>query len=160
MELRAGSIVVESGTGSGSLTNALARITGDTGKVYSFEFHAERAQQAREAFIQFGNAPRIVVTTRDVCAAGFVVDGALGSGDAHAVFLDLPSPWLAVGHARYVLRGGGVLCCYSPCFEQVVKTCAELRQLEFLVRDVLCVCLCVCVCACCCCLWYGCRIAH
>lgn len=119
MEIRAGSVVVESGTGSGSLTNALARITGEQGKVFSFEFHEERAQQARELFGTLGNGERIVVTTRDVVEQGFVVEGQLGEEGADAVFLDLPNPWNAVGKAEHVLRQGGVLASYSPCLEQV-----------------------------------------
>jgi tRNA (adenine57-N1/adenine58-N1)-methyltransferase len=34
------------GTGSGSLTHALARAVGPLGKVFTFEFHPQRAQQA------------------------------------------------------------------------------------------------------------------
>ena len=127
LELRAGHTVVEAGTGSGSLTNALARIVGDAGRVFSFEFHAERAQQAREAFATIGNAGRITVTHRDVCAEGFLVPEALAAGGADAVFLDLPSPWAAAGHALAALRPGGVLACYSPCLEQVARTCEAVR---------------------------------
>ncbi len=126
MELRAGHTVVEAGTGSGSLTNALARLVGPAGRVFTFEFHAERAEQAREAFRTIGNSARITVTHRDVCADGFAVEG-LAPGGADSVFLDLPAPWTAIAHVLAVLRHGGVLACYSPCLEQVGRTCEAAK---------------------------------
>lgn len=131
LELRAGHRVVEAGTGSGSLTNALARITGESGHVFTFEFHEERARQAAETFAGIGNGGRITVTHRDVCENGFLLaDGRLQAGGADAVFLDVPCPWLAVAHVMTVLRPGGSLACYSPCLEQVAKTCDALRVRE------------------------------
>jgi tRNA (adenine57-N1/adenine58-N1)-methyltransferase len=134
LELRAGHRVVEAGTGSGSLTNALARITGDSGHVFTFEFHEERANFAKEAFAAIGNSSRITVTHRDVCEQGFLLeqDGRLLPGGADAVFLDVPCPWLAIGHVMTVLRPGGSLACYSPCLEQVAKTCEAMRVSWFL----------------------------
>lgn len=53
------------------------------------------------------------------------------SNSIDAVFLDLPEPWKAIPHAYRILKSGRSICCYSPCMEQVNKTCAKLRELNF-----------------------------
>lgn len=67
---------------------------------------------------------------RDVCEAGFGM-----SGEADAVFLDVPRPWEAVGAARQALKGDGQLtrfCSFSPCMEQVQRVSEQLSRTGFL----------------------------
>ena len=62
---------------------------------------------------------------------------------AAAAFLDLPNPWECAAHARACLAPGGVLCSFSPCIEQVQRTCAamvaegfeDIRTFETLLRE-------------------------
>ena len=125
--LAPGCVVVESGTGSGSLTFALAQAVGAEGRVYTFDFHEQRAKEARAAFERLGGR-NVVVSQADACSDGFLapVDGADLRGKVDGVFLDLPSPWDAVKHADAVLKPGGMFCAFSPCIEQVQRTCLEL----------------------------------
>lgn len=127
LHLAPGCVVVESGTGSGSLTFALAQAVGSEGKVYTFDFHEQRATEARAAFERLG-VRNVVVSQADACNDGFLapVDGADLRGKVDGVFLDLPSPWDAVKHADAVLKPGGMFCAFSPCIEQVQRTCLEL----------------------------------
>lgn len=50
LDLAPGCVVLECGTGSGSLTHALARSVHPGGAVHTFEFHGERAARARAEF--------------------------------------------------------------------------------------------------------------
>jgi len=126
--LRPGSVVVESGTGSGSLTVALARAVAPHGAVYTFDFNAGRAAAAAADVRALGLAPVVRAAQGDACAGfGPALDGA-----ADAVFLDVPSPWDALPHAHAALKpANGAVCCFSPCIEQVQRTATRLRALGF-----------------------------
>ncbi|KAF1318113.1 tRNA methyltransferase, partial [Globisporangium splendens] len=132
--LRSGSRVVESGTGSGALTTSFARTVAPHGHVFTFEFNPTRAEIAREEFAHNGLQDVITVDCRDACEQGFPEELA---GTIDLVFLDLPMPWKAIGHATKMLKQGGNFASYSPCIEQVQKTCDALREAGFeMIRTI------------------------
>ncbi|KAJ8907215.1 hypothetical protein NDN08_003696 [Rhodosorus marinus] len=128
MDLRPGSIVVEAGTGSGSMTASLARAVAPTGRVVSFEIHEDRAKKATEDFEKLGISDYITVTHRNVGTEGFK---GIPESSVDAVFLDLPAVWDVAAEAERILRVDGVLATFSPCVEQVQQTYEELSKLNF-----------------------------
>ncbi|CAB4058917.1 TRM61 [Lepeophtheirus salmonis] len=105
LELKTGSTVIESGTGSGSLSHALARVTGSDGKLFTFDFHEERAKIAQKEFKSHG-LDSVIVEHRDVCSKGFGLD----------VLADGPL---------------GRICSFSPCIEQVQKAALSMKEQGF-----------------------------
>eukprot|EP00039_Didymoeca_costata_P020762 m.342349 g.342349 ORF g.342349 m.342349 type:complete len:323 (-) comp21298_c0_seq1:34-1002(-) len=127
LDLKPGSVVVESGTGSGSLSHALIRTIRPSGHLHTFEFHEVRAKKAMEEFESHGLKDYVTVKHADACNDGFGLENV-----ADAVFLDLPKPWDAIESAVKALkRSGGRLCSFSPCIEQVQQTCDKLTELGF-----------------------------
>lgn len=112
LRVRPGDHIIEAGAGSGSFTHAAARAVFNGypetrqsqtqgrkrhGRVYSFEYHAPRAEQLQTEIAEHGLNSLVTITNRDVYEDGFCLDG-VDEPDADAVFLDLPAPWLALKH--------------------------------------------------------------
>ncbi|KAK4056347.1 hypothetical protein OIO90_002490 [Microbotryomycetes sp. JL221] len=140
LDIKAGSTVIEAGTGSGSFTHAIARSVGSKGTVHSFEYHEQRFHKAKQEFTSHGLDDVVRLRHRNVCKDGFDLDNQVDS-----IFLDLPAPWEAVKFAKAALRKDrqSRICCFSPCIEQVLRTVSALAELGFsditmyetLVRD-------------------------
>uniref|UniRef100_A0A1B0A673 tRNA (adenine(58)-N(1))-methyltransferase catalytic subunit TRMT61A n=1 Tax=Glossina pallidipes TaxID=7398 RepID=A0A1B0A673_GLOPL len=130
LDLRPGSVIVESGTGSGSLSHFLLHAIKPSGHLHTFDFHEARAKQAQDEFQNHGLSDFVCVYNRDVCEFGF---GTQLEGKVDAVFLDLPAPQLAVPHAVKVFKKnqGGRFCSFSPCIEQSQRCCEALKNHGF-----------------------------
>jgi len=125
LDARPGKIIVESGTGSGSVSVSFARAVAPGGKLHTFEFHEDRKKQAAADFERYGVQDIVCSHHGDACKDGF---GSDLDNKVDGVFLDLPTPWLAMPHVERCLVHGGKLCTFSPCIEQVEKVSEALRQ--------------------------------
>jgi len=130
LEVSPGSRVIESGTGSGSMSLSLAQAIAPHGHLFTFEFNEERFKGALEDFAKLGITEMVTVTHRNVIEHGFGLN-EIEPESIDAVFLDLPAPWHAIDSAALHLREGGKICSFSPCIEQVQRTCAVLREKQF-----------------------------
>ena len=125
-----GSRVVESGTGTGSLTTALAHYVGSSGKVYTYELRPEFQKNARKNLERSKLIERVEMKSGDV-TQGFDVQ------DVDAVILDLAVPWLVVPHAYNALKPSGIIVSFSPTIDQVVRATEALRENGFVFIETI-----------------------
>jgi tRNA (adenine57-N1/adenine58-N1)-methyltransferase len=128
LDIKPGSVICESGTGSGSLTHALAVACGHNGHVYTHDIVEERVKSAEKCLEEHGLGNYSTVDCRNVCEEPFFV-----SNSCDGVFLDLPEPWKAIKHAKDAIsrNRGGRLVNFSPCIEQVLRVVEELEKHDF-----------------------------
>ena len=124
-----GQKVIEAGTGSGSMTTALAYAAGPDGQVISYEVKPDVQNLARKNLTRFGLDSRVDFKLRDI-QEGF------DETDADSFFLDVPNPYDYIAQVRAALKPGGFLCCLIPTFNQVEKTLYALRQNNFAFVEV------------------------
>ncbi|KAK9761869.1 tRNA (adenine-N(1)-)-methyltransferase catalytic subunit trm61 [Basidiobolus ranarum] len=80
LDIKPGSKVIESGTGSGSFSHSLIRNIAPTGHLYTFEYHQERATVATQEFIEHGISDLVTMECRDVCKTGFGIEDLVNAG--------------------------------------------------------------------------------
>lgn len=124
-----GQKVMEAGTGSGSMTTALAFAVGSEGRVVSYEVKQDVQNLAKKNLTRFGLASRVDFKLRDI-------EEGLDETDAASFFLDVPNPYDYIRQVRAALKPGGFLCCLIPTFNQVEKTLYALRQFKFAFIEV------------------------
>ena len=129
MGIGPGRKVLEAGTGSGSMTTALAYAVGSDGQVISYEIKPDVQNLARKNLTRFGLESRVDFKLRDI------VEG-FDETDADSFFLDVPNPYDYTVQVRNSLKPGGFLCCLIPTFNQVEKTLIALRQTNFAFVEV------------------------
>jgi tRNA (adenine57-N1/adenine58-N1)-methyltransferase len=120
-----GAVVIEAGTGSGSLTLALGRAVGPEGLVISYEVredHYERAVANIDRWYEGSGGKPENIEVR----LGNVFED-LPTERADRMVLDLPEPWRGVGTTTQALAEGGILCCYLPTIPQVQQTVEAMR---------------------------------
>ncbi len=116
--------VMEAGTGSGSMTIALAYNVGPTGKVISYEQRPEMQNLARKNLTRMGLEERVEFKLRDI------VEG-FDETDVDAFFLDVANPYDYIPQVRAALKPGGFFCSLIPTYNQVEKLLYSLRRNNF-----------------------------
>lgn len=124
-----GQKILEAGTGSGSMTTALAYAVGNEGRVVSYEVKPDVQNLAKKNLARFGLASRVDFKLRDI-------ERGFDETDADSFFLDVPNPYDYIAQVRAALKPGGFLGCLIPTFNQVEKTLSALRHNKFAFIEV------------------------
>lgn len=125
-----GSQVVESGTGTGALTTALAHYVKPNGKVYTYELRGEFQENAKKNLKRSNLLDFVELKSGDVTAN-------IEERNVDAVILDLATPWLVVPHAYEALKPSGTLVSFSPTIDQVVKATEAMRDNNFILIETV-----------------------
>jgi len=124
MGIGPGQKVLEAGTGSGSMTIALAYAVGAEGRVVSYEQREEMQNLARKNINRTGLASRVDFKLRDI-------QEGLDETDADAFFLDVPNPYDYIPQVRAALKPGGYFGSIIPTANQAEILLRALRRNRF-----------------------------
>jgi tRNA (adenine57-N1/adenine58-N1)-methyltransferase len=120
-----GSKVLEVGTGSGSLTMALASTVAPAGRVFTFDRRTDLPANAVKNVTRAGLADYVSFCQRQ---AG----EPFPEKNFDAAILDIPTPWEEVAVVKEALKGGGHLVSLNPTFNQIETMAEALRANGFL----------------------------
>jgi len=129
MSIGPGQTVLEAGTGSGSMSVALAYAVGAQGCVVSYEKRPEFQNLARK------NLERLGLGAQVEFKLGDIADG-ITETNVDACFLDVPNPWDYVQQVRGALKPGGFFCNLVPTFNQVERLLYVMRREHFAFVEV------------------------
>lgn len=129
MGIGPGQQVLETGTGSGSMTTALAYAVGPQGHVFTYEARPDTQNLAKKNLERVGMSDRVTFKLRDI-AEGFDEVGV------DALFLDLPNPQDYIPQVRKALKPGGFYGCILPTTNQVTRLLPVLHHHDFAFIDV------------------------
>lgn len=129
MGVSEGQTVLEAGTGSGSMTIALAATVGLQGRVISYEQKQDTQNLARKNLERVGLASRVDFKLRDI-TEGF------DETDGDAFFLDVQNPYDYIPQVRSCLKPGGFFGSLMPTYNQVEKLLYALKKHSFAFVEV------------------------
>ncbi len=128
LDVKEGDKVIDAGVGSGAMCAALARVVGNTGRVFAYERREDFIKLAEENLQKWGLSERVTLKLKDI-SEGFdeVVD---------AIFLDVPDPWNYVRQCYDSLLGSGNLAIVCPTINQIQMVIDELQKNGFLQIEI------------------------
>lgn len=129
MGIGSGQRVMEAGTGSGSMTTALAFAVGPSGQVISYERRPEMQTLAQKNLARLGLAERVEFKPGDI-------EDGFEETNVDAFFLDVPNPYDYIRQVRAALKPGGFLSAIIPTVNQIEKMLYALRHNHFAFIEV------------------------
>lgn len=123
-----GAKVLEIGTGSGSLTMALASTVRPAGSVWSYDRRTDLPKNAHKNVTRSGLAPYVVFGQRQQ-GEPFTETGF------DAVILDIPTPWEEIHTVTAALKSGGRLVSLNPTFNQIERMAEAMRSAGFILVE-------------------------
>ncbi|MEJ5202538.1 MAG: tRNA (adenine-N1)-methyltransferase [Anaerolineales bacterium] len=124
-----GQHVVEAGTGSGSLTCALAFAVGSGGRVTSYDTRPEIQKLAIANIDRLGLSDRVYFKLKDI-GEGF------DETNVDALFLDVQNPFDYMEQVRACIKPGGFFGSILPTVNQVIHLLTALKQNNFAFIEV------------------------
>jgi tRNA (adenine57-N1/adenine58-N1)-methyltransferase len=116
-----GTRVLEVGTGSGSLTIALALSVGPAGRVYTYDVREDLQRRGRSNVEAAGLADRVEFALRSP-------GEPFGQEQVDVAVLDVPTPWLEIEAVAKALKLGGRLASLNPTYNQIEQFAAALEE--------------------------------
>ncbi|WP_393972202.1 hypothetical protein OXIME_000821 [Oxyplasma meridianum] len=126
--VKSGSMVLEAGAGSGSLSSFILWSIGSSGKLVTADNNENNLAATRENLSKFYDLSNWLPLLGDIRTENI-------EGKFHAIFLDIPDPWNAISNVMENLKPGGFLTTYSPNFNQMEKTAVEMKKNGMLVLE-------------------------
>ena len=117
-----GATVVEAGLGSGSLTAALLRAVGNTGRVITYEIDEKVVPKAQR------NIQQILPDTSNLSVKIGDIYLGLAERNVDRIVLDVPEPWQAVPGIGDALVMGGIMLSFLPTILQVHQLVMALQE--------------------------------
>ncbi len=128
--IKPGSKVIEAGSGSGSLTIALAWFVGTEGKVFTFERKQQFQELCAKNLSMIGLQDRVHHSIQDI-TEGF------GLEEIDAIFLDIRTPWDYLSQVLYSIQDGAPVGFLLPTMNQVSTLLHHLEQSSFLDLEII-----------------------
>jgi tRNA (adenine57-N1/adenine58-N1)-methyltransferase catalytic subunit len=123
-----GTKVLEVGTGSASLTIALALAVGEQGRVYSYDIREDLQDRGRRNVQAAGLEDRVEFALRSP-------GEPFGQEGVDVVTLDVPTPWVEVEPIAKALKLGGRLASLNPTYNQIEQFAVALDQAGFVLIE-------------------------
>jgi len=128
--IHSGTKVLEVGTGSGSLTTALAHFVKPEGKVVTYDKREDLPKNAIKNVKRSGLEALVEFKQREAMTP-------FDEAYFDVAILDIPNPWDEVEYVKEVLKGGGRLVSLNPTYNQIEKMAETLRSHGFVMIESL-----------------------